>query len=192
MRGPAAPAPPLHAPRKSLLDSDLLYLFSYDANLEMRRDEIGFVPGGVRVNVFAKPNETRVYHVARERTVLGSKAIRGTVQNGADWALIRSDNVGVLDVRLALELDDGAFVFMSYPGLFDAGPRGFRRLISEEPHLGTDLHPYFAPVYTTPRFETDDPRYRWLMRHQCAGFGTVGIINSTVRSASFDVYALDA
>jgi hypothetical protein len=177
--------------RKDLLDRDLLYLFSYDANLEMRRDEVGFVPGGLRVNIGARPNETRVYHAEGEKSTLGFRAISGTVTWGVDRALIRSDDIGLLDVRLTIRTDDGATIFSWYEGLFPSGPRGYRKLISEDPLLGKEKKPFEAPLYTTPRYETDHQDYRWLMQYQCIGIGRVSIVKSIVRSASFDIYAMD-
>lgn len=181
----------MREPRQTLFDRDLLYLFSYDVDLEMRREEVGFVPGGVRVNIFAKPNRTRMYNVARERALLGARAIQGTIKSGADFALIRSDDIGVLDVQLLMQTDDGATIFSRYSGLFPAGPRGFRQLISEKPPLGTEKKPFLAPVYITPKYETSAPEYSWLMQYQCAGFGHVTVINSTVRAGTFDIYAMD-
>lgn len=182
--------PPLRT-RTNLFDRDLLYLFSYDADLEMRRDEIGFVPGGLRVNVVAKPNETRVYHVAREKSTLGFQTVQGTVTWGLDRALIRNDNIGVLDVQLMIRTDDGAVIYSVYDGIFAAGPRGYRKLISKKPVMGTESRPFTAPVFISPRYETSSPKYRWLTQYQCVGFGQVEIIKSTVRSASFDIYAMD-
>lgn len=177
--------------RSTLFDRDLLYLFSYDVDLEMRREEVGFVPGGVRVNIFAKPNETRLYNVARERSMLGAKSIQGTILGGGDFALIRSDDIGVLDVQLLMETDDGALIYSTYRGVFSAGPRGFRRLISEKPHLGSEAHPFEGLVYIAPRYETADPRYAWIMQYQCAGFGRVTVVDSLVRAGTFDIYAMD-
>jgi uncharacterized protein DUF3237 len=177
--------------RNGLLDRDLLYLFSYDVDLEMRRDEIGFVPGGLRVDVVARPHKTRVYHVARERSTLGFQTVQGTVSYGFDRALIRNDNIGVLDVKLTMRTDDGVLIYSDYRGIFPAGPRGYRRLISRKPLLGTEQNPFRAACYITPRYETNSPEYSWLTQYQCVGFGEVQIIKSDVRSASFDIYAMD-
>lgn len=177
--------------RTELFDRDMLYLFSYDANLEMRRDEVGFVPGGLRVNISARPNETRVYHVASERSTLGFNAVQGTVTWGVDRALVRCDDIGLLDVRLTIRTDDGATIYSWYEGLFPSGPRGYRKLISEQPLLGKERSPFTAAVYITPRYETNHEKYRWLMEYQCIGIGRVSIIKSLVRSASFDIYAMD-
>src|SRR5262245_29801277 len=110
------------APRQTFIDRNLLYLFSYDANLEMRRDEIGFVPGGSRVNIFSRPKDSRVYHVLHERTLEGVEPISGRVVWGADWAMLREDHdIGVVDVKLIIETDDDAVIYSSYSGVFPAG-----------------------------------------------------------------------
>ena len=93
--------------RRDFVPRNYIYIFSYDADLEMNREEIGFVPGGVRANIFAKPNETRVYHALGETTVLENKSLKGTVVWSGDWALIREDDVGFLDVKLTIQTDDG-------------------------------------------------------------------------------------
>jgi hypothetical protein len=178
--------------RTHLLDNELLYLFSYDADLEMRRDIIGFVAGGVRVNIGAVPDETRVFNVARERTIHGSRSVQGTVLWGTDMAIIRTDDVAILNVRVAIQTDDGATIFSRYRGVFPCGPRGFRKLISEKPLLGSEEAPFVANVYVTPTYETMDPRYAWLMKYQCVGFGEISVVESKVRGAQFDIYAMDA
>jgi hypothetical protein len=177
--------------RSSLFDRDLLYLFSYDADLQMRRDIIGFVPAGVRFDVSAVPNKSRVYNVARERTALGAKSIEGTILQGADWPVIRPDDIGVLDVRLTIGTDDGATIFSRYRGVFWTGDGGYRTIVGGKT-LGTEKVPAFMPVQITPRYETDDHRYAWLTEHQCVGFGTMTIVDSKVRKGSFDIYAMDS
>jgi Protein of unknown function (DUF3237) len=57
-------------------------------------------------------------------------------------------------VRALVETDDGALVFIQYNGRVDVSRRGA------------------APVYSAPRFETGDDRYRWLNRVQAVGKGT--------------------
>ena len=71
----------------------------------------------------------------------------------ADWLLLQGD-VGVIDVRVTMETDDGAVIFAQYNGRMDvsAGIGG-------------------KPVYVAPRFETGDPRYAWLNLVQAVGKG---------------------
>jgi Protein of unknown function (DUF3237) len=82
--------------------------------------------------------------------------IRATLkgQAAADWLTVGPDGTGALDVRALVETDDGALVFIQYNGRVDASRRGA------------------ALVYSAPRFETGDDRYRWLNRVQAVGKGT--------------------
>ena len=74
-------------------------------------------------------------------------------QANGDWLTVGPDGTGALDVRALMETDDGALVFMHYTGRVDMtkGPG--------------------APLYSTPRFETGDDRYRWLNPLQAVGKG---------------------
>ena len=74
-------------------------------------------------------------------------------QNSADWFVISPAGVGQLDVRVLLETDDGAMVFMQYHGRVD--------LSSGTP----------GPTYAAPRFETGDERYAWLNKIQVVAKG---------------------
>lgn len=71
----------------------------------------------------------------------------------ADWLLLQG-TVGLLDVRVTLETDDGAVIFAQYNGRMDLtdGIGG-------------------RPVYVAPTFETGDPRYAWLNLIQAVGKG---------------------
>lgn len=57
-------------------------------------------------------------------------------------------------MRALVETHDGALVFIQYNGRVDVSRRDA------------------APVYSAPRFETGDDRYRWLNRVQTVGKGT--------------------
>jgi len=73
--------------------------------------------------------------------------MKGTA--AADWGSRSADGTVQLDVRATLETFDGALVFVQYMGRAD---------FSDPDAPG--------PVYTTPRFETGDPRYAWLNKLQ--------------------------
>ena len=75
-------------------------------------------------------------------------ALRGAA--AADWLSVAPDGTATVDVRLTLETDDGALVFVSYEG---------------RSHLDT------GNAYTTPRFRTGDPRYAWMNRVQAVAKG---------------------
>ena len=82
--------------------------------------------------------------------------LRGKVlPGGGDWVIKRPDGVLELDLRITLEVDDGALVHMTFEGIRD-----------EEAPGG----PYFR---TLPRFETADARYSFLNRLLAAGTGEI-------------------
>src|SRR4051794_1130888 len=75
---------------------------------------------------------------------------------GADWVLLSADGTASLDVRYAMETDDGAVIYVTYHGRgdFSGGPGS-------------------APVYSAPVFETGDARYAWMNKIQALAKGTV-------------------
>ena len=180
------------AQRRSFCDKALLYLFSYDVEANMDRDELGFVPGGVRVNIFARRDLSRVYHALRERTIpgLGFGAITGTLSWGGDWLLWREDDIEFSEVQMTIHTDDGATIHSQYPVIAYLGPGGFRRIVSEKGKIGTETEPVDWPVVTTPRFDTAHKEYTWLTQLQCVGYGMVRVIKSEIRRITYDVYAL--
>src|SRR5438094_9653037 len=79
--------------------------------------------------------------------------LRGKVlAGGGDWVSGRADNALELDLRVTLETDDGALIYMTFTGLRD------------------DAHQYFR---TLPRFETAAPKYAFLNRLLAVGIGEV-------------------
>lgn len=85
-------------------------------------------------------------------------ALRGRVLPvaGGDWISVRDDGSMRLDVRIVLETDDGALIYMTYGGVGLADADGSLSL------------------RTAPLFETADERYTWLNRLQAVATGTVG------------------
>ena len=93
--------------------------------------------------------------------------LRGRVlPSGADWLLVRPDGYGLLDVRAALETEDGAFAYAQYHGVIEMGPR-VQALVASGGSTG------YGEIYlvTQPRFETGDPRYAWLNAVMAVGEG---------------------
>src|SRR3954471_8026005 len=64
------------------------------------------------------PAGTRVVVTAMRGKFSGPK-LNGTIANvaGGDWVVMRPDGSLKLDVRLVLQTDDGALVFMTYSGI---------------------------------------------------------------------------
>ena len=88
----------------------------------------------------------------------------------ADWVTVSPDGkTGALDVRATLKTDDGAIVFSEYRGRVIFGADGLHR------------------VFTSPRYETGDPRYAWLNGLQCVG---KGISSMAERRLRYRLYAV--
>ena len=106
--------------------------------------------------------------------------------------LWREDDLEQSQVRASLSLDDDAVIHMTYQVVTNLTPGGFRRIVSEKKgsKIGKEDAPVNWPVVTSPRFETSDPRYRWITEYQCIGYGLVQIIQSEVRRLTYDVYAM--
>ena len=86
--------------------------------------------------------------------------LKGTVlPGGADWAIIRSDNVALLDVRLVLQTHDDAVIGMSHRGIRHGSAAVMERLNKDEPVDPSEY--YFRTIAT---FETAASHYDWLNR----------------------------
>lgn len=146
----------------------LEYVFSYTASLAPP-EVIGVVPEGIRANFYVTGGK------------LEGPGRKGTLRPvGGDWLTIRSDGVGVLDVRATIEMDDGALIDVAYRGLGDLGPDGHARFLRGE------LPPRLA-LRTAPVLRSAHPDYHWLQR--CLFFG-VGHADFSTLQVAYDIYAL--
>jgi hypothetical protein len=111
---------------------------------------------------------SRLVVTAMSGTFEGPK-LRGIVADaaGGDWVKIQPDGTLFLDVRIALQTDDGAAIYMAYSGIGQRGADGV------------------TTIRTAPRFEVADDRYAWLNNVQAVAHGKTGKGN-----VSYDVYAL--
>lgn len=117
-------------------------------------------PYGARLNVDVL--DARIEGPRFAASLLGTAA--------ADWVTVAPDSTtGALDVRATLKTDDGAIVYSEYRGRVQFGANGLNR------------------VFTSPRFETGDPRYAWLNGVQCIG---KGVSNAHERWLRYRLYAV--
>lgn len=80
----------------------------------------------------------------------GGPRLKGTVHpGGADW-ITQVSGHSSLDVRITLETDDGAFIYMSYTGVVSRGENGL----------------YWR---VRPIFQTASEKYDWLNHIVCVG-----------------------
>jgi hypothetical protein len=101
--------------------------------------------------------------------ILGGE-VRGEGMNGkvcpfgADFQIIRPNELIDLEAKYALEMDDGAVIYVVNTGL-RFGPKDLLAKLKRGEPVDSALI-YFR---TTPKFETGHPNYRWLMEHLFIG-----------------------
>jgi hypothetical protein len=93
--------------------------------------------------------------------------LRGKVlPGGGDWLLLRSDGVLELDLRITLETDDHALLYMTFQGLRHGPPDAIAAL-----GRGEVVDPATYYFRTLPRFETSAEKYAFLNRIITVGVG---------------------
>lgn len=101
------------------------------------------------------PGGTRVTYPVTGGSFAGDRLRGRVLPGGDDWTVKRSDGVMELDLRVTLETDDGALIYMTFSGIRDDTAAGA---------------PYFR---TTPRFETAVAKYAFLNRMLAVGTGEI-------------------
>ena len=93
--------------------------------------------------------------------------------SGGDWALVRPDGSGALDVRITLQTNDGALILMTYQGRMVASPENFDYALDfAKPDDPDGANRYY--FRSNPLFETGDSRYAWLNHIVAVGKGRTG------------------
>jgi hypothetical protein len=93
--------------------------------------------------------------------------LRGKIlPGGGDWLLLRSDDVLELDLRITLETDDHALIYMTFQGLRHGPPDAFNAF-----GRGGVADPTRYYFRTLPRFETSAEQYAFLNRIVAIGVG---------------------
>lgn len=86
--------------------------------------------------------------------------------SGADWARIRPDGSGALDVRMTLRAYDGALIHVHWHGIMRFAPEEQAYALDfakRDDVTGSDRY-YFR---ASPRFEVAETRYAWLNNLVC-------------------------
>ena len=152
-----------------MIPYEMEHLFTYSAAV---REPVVVSPpgeGDIRIN----------FYVA-EGKAWGPKLKGRLLPVGADWMTLRTDGMAVLDVRAAIETDDGAHIDVVYNGLLDMGHDGYARFQKGE-------IPELVRIHAAPRLRTAHPDYVWLNRLQCVNVGEGRLRQNQV---TYDVYAL--
>ncbi len=126
----------------------------------------------------AVPHGTRVIAPIASGHFEGPRLRGKVLPGGGDWTLLRGDGVLELDLRLTLETDDGALIYMTSFGLRHGPPEVIAALAR-----GESVDPSTYYFRTTPRFETAHPKYAFLNR--------LLAVSSGDRRAEGPIYTID-
>jgi Protein of unknown function (DUF3237) len=108
-------------------------------------------------------------------------AIAGDVlPGGGDWALIGTDKVARLDVRATLRTDDGAHIHLTNTCGVRMSPEVAQRFSAGEFIRHDEMY-----ARSSPLFDTDDARYRWLN-----AVHTVAINQLSLAAVQYRVFAV--
>ena len=132
------------------LGLEMEYLFS--RRTQVRREIIGPVPEGFRVNIYTEKGEVR-----------GPK-LAGTTGVGGDWFTVRRDGMGIVDSRVMIHAESGALIYSHYTGMTDFGPDAYERIVR-------GALPTPKKIFIAVRFQTAHPDYTWMNRVQAIGVG---------------------
>jgi hypothetical protein len=167
--GPDGPNDLTQCGERTMFKYELEHICSYSATLRQPMEVIGETPLGLRINAYIAGGE------------VSGPRLRGKILGvGADWLTIRTDGVGMLDVRATMETQDGALIYVAYNGVMDFGPDGYQRVVAGNP-------PARIAIQAVPRFLTAHPEYLWLNRLQCLNVGMADFAASTV---TYDTYVV--
>ncbi len=104
--------------------------------------------------------------------------LNGKVLPGADWFINRPDGVMVIDVRLPLETDDGAILYLNYQGRLLASAEVLEQLARGEIMLADEYS-----LAMTAKLEAGNKKYAWLNNIIAVGTGA-----QTTEGPSYSIY----
>jgi uncharacterized protein DUF3237 len=102
-------------------------------------------------------------HGVRRIVPITGGEVRGLISGkvlpfGADFQIIRPNELIELEAKYALQTDDGAVIYVDNKGI-RFGPVELLQKLKR----GEAVDPVLIYCRTNPKFETGDEKYRWLM-----------------------------
>lgn len=93
------------------------------------------------------------------------KALKGKIlNNGADWQIVDSKGLAIIDTRYLLETEDGALIYLQTKGYRHGSAEVLQKL-----GQGKDVDPKHYYFKITMQFETSSPKYAWLNQTVAVG-----------------------
>jgi hypothetical protein len=104
-------------------------------------------------------------HGVRRIVPITGGEVRGEVNGkvcpfGADFQIIRPSELIELEAKYALQTDDGAVIYVENKGIRFGPLELLQKLKRNEP-----VDPKLIYCRSSPKFETGEAKYRWLMEH---------------------------
>ena len=124
------------------------------------------------INVGQTPEATRAVVYVTGGWLKGPNLNAKLLPGGGDWLRIRSDGSMALDVRACAETDDGAIIYMTYPGRIVVAADLLPKVLDFANGQNVDPSSYY--FRTQPLFETSHPKYAWLNHVVAVGVGKTG------------------
>jgi hypothetical protein len=121
--------------------------------------------GGIQKLGDTPYGERRIINIL-DGIVEGPKLKGKILPGGADWQIVRSDDVVHLTARYTIETDRGGLILVNSEGYRHGPPEVMARLARDET---VDPSLYYFRAFM--RFETSDPASAWLNRILAIGRG---------------------
>jgi hypothetical protein len=123
----------------------------------------------ITVTIGSATSAGDVGHGVRRIIPITGGDVRGDISGkvcafGADFQIIRPNELIELDAKYAFETDDGAVVYVENKGIRFGPIELLQRLKRGEP-----VDPRLIYFRTVPKFETGSEKYRWLMQNLFIG-----------------------
>jgi hypothetical protein len=149
-----------------------------------RLEWLGTLSGqlGELITVGATPHGTRLIAPVTGGTFMGPRLDGTILASGGDWMIVRADDVGEIDVRIAIQTHDDATIYMTYRGYLTNVLQLLPRWAQ-----GEEISPDDYYLATTPYFETSAPQYDWLQRTVAVGVGAL-----TRGGIQYEVFTVNA
>jgi hypothetical protein len=132
------------------------------------------------VQIFATPVGNRMTYVVKQGRCEGPRINGDILPGGGDWILFGTDRVARLDVRATLRTDDGALVHITNTGRVQMSQEAANRFAAGELIRHDEM-----VARSSPLFDTDDERYRWIN-----AIHTVAINQVSLTEVHYRVFAV--
>ena len=112
---------------------------------------------------------TRIIFPTKSGIIKGEKLNGKILIGGGDWGLVVDSTTFKLDVRVTIETNDGALIYVTYGGYVHTDAKKFAKILEGKWDELTPSEYYFR---TNPVFETGSPKYAWLNHTVAVGVGS--------------------